>query len=53
LSRVITGTGSAIAAQVIRFRLPSDVARYVNVRIVAAGGTGDMSSLTATIRLLF
>lgn len=50
---VVTGTGSTIAAQVIRYRLPSNVARYVNVKFVAAGGTGDISGVSAIIRLLF
>lgn len=52
-SRVITGTGSTIAAQELRFRLPSNVARYVNVKYVAAGGTGDMSGATVTQTLRF
>jgi hypothetical protein len=51
--RVITGTGSTIAAQTFRYRLPSDTARYVNVKFVAAGGTGDQSGVSATLRLLF
>lgn len=50
---VITGTGSTIAAQQLRCRLPSNVAQYVNVKFVAAGTTGDMSALDATIALRF
>jgi hypothetical protein len=53
LVKVITGTGSTIAAQEIRFRLPSDCPRYINVKFVAAGGTGDISGQTATIALRF
>lgn len=53
LVKVITGTGSTIAAQEIRFRLPSDCPRYVNVKFVAAGGTGDQSGVSATIALRF
>lgn len=53
LVKVITGTGSTIAAQTIRFRLSSDISQYVNVKFVAAGGTGDMSGSSATIKLLF
>jgi len=53
LVRTITGTGSTIAAQEIRFRLPSTVGRYVNVQYVAAGGTGDMSGATVTQTLRF
>jgi hypothetical protein len=53
LVKVITGTGSTIAAQEIRFRLPSTTERYVNVKFVAAGGTGDISGVTATVQLVF
>jgi hypothetical protein len=53
LVKVITGTGSTIAAQELRFRLPSDCPRYVNVKFVAAGGTGDQSGVSATIALRF
>lgn len=53
LVKVITGTGSTIAAQNIRFRLPSDCPQYVNVKFVAAGGTGDISGQTATITARF
>ena len=53
LVKVITGTGSTIAAQEIRFRLPSDCPRYVNVKFVAAGGTGDQSGVSATVALRF
>lgn len=51
--KVITGTGSTIAAQVLRFRLPAGCPRYVNVKFVAAGGTGDISGQTATLALVF
>lgn len=50
---VVTGTGSTIAAHVVRFRLPSNCPRYVNVKFVAAGGTGDISGVSATITLRF
>ena len=53
LVKVITGTGSTIAAHEIRFRLPSDCPRYLNVKFVAAGGTGDQSGVSATIALRF
>jgi hypothetical protein len=49
--RVITGTGSTIAAQEWRVKLPNDTLRYVNVKFVAAGGTGDQSGVSATITL--
>jgi hypothetical protein len=53
LVKVTTGTGSTVAEQVLRFRLPSNCPQYVNVKLVAAGGTGDMSGVSATIKLLF
>lgn len=49
----ITGTGSTIAAQELRFRLPAECGRYINVKFVAAGGTGDQSGVSATIALRF
>ena len=53
ITKLITGTGSTIAAQTFRFRLPPDCARYVNVKFVAAGGTGDISGVSATLSLRF
>jgi len=53
LVRVVTGTGSTIAAQNLRFRLPSNTGRYVNVKFVAAGGTGDISGVSAVLSLRF
>ena len=49
---VITGS-SGYAGGTFRYRLPSNVARYVNVKFVAAGGTGDISGSSAIIKLLF
>lgn len=49
---VITGS-SGHAGSVLRYRFPSDVARYANVKVVAAGGTGDISGSSATVRLIF
>ncbi len=49
--KVITGTGSTIAAQEWRVKLPNDCPRYVNVKFVAAGGTGDQSGVSATLTL--
>lgn len=51
--QITTGTGSTIAEQKIRFRLPSNCPRYVNVKFVAAGGTGNMSGVSATAKVLF
>ncbi len=53
LVKVITGTGSTIAAQVWRVKLPPDCPQYVNVKFVAAGGTGDISGVSATITARF
>jgi hypothetical protein len=52
LTFTITGTGSTIAAQTVRYKLPHDVNRYVNVKFTSAGTSGDMSDKTATIKLL-
>ena len=49
--KVVTGTGSTIAAQEWRVRLPSNCPRYVNVKFVLAGGTGDGSGVSATLTL--
>jgi hypothetical protein len=49
---VITGS-SGYAGGVLRYRLPSNCPRYLNVKFVAAGGTGDISGSSATIKLLF
>ena len=53
LVKVITGTGSTVAAQEIRFRLPSDCPRYINVKGTTAGTTGDMSAKSLTIALRY
>jgi len=51
---VQTGAGGAGAAAVTaRFRLPSDCERYVRVKSVLAGGTGDCSGASMTASLLF
>lgn len=49
---VITGS-TGYAGGTFRYRLPSSCPRYVNVKFVAAGGTGDISASSATIKLLF
>jgi hypothetical protein len=53
LVQITTGTGSTVAEQKIRFRLPSNCPRYVNVKFVASGGTGDMSGVSAMAKVLF
>jgi len=49
---VITGS-SGYAGGTFRYRLPSNVSRYVNVKVVAAGGTGDISASDMTVSLRF
>jgi len=49
---IITGSTGYPGAS-FPLRLSSDVSRYVNVKVVAAGGTGDISAIDATIKLLF
>ena len=51
---VQTGGGGAGAAAVTeRFRLPSKCERYVRVKSILAGTTGDCSAATLTASLLF
>ena len=52
-TRVISGTGSAIAAVVQRIRLPSPALRYVNVKFTYAGtvGTG-LGAVSPTVKVL-
>lgn len=50
---VQTGAGGAGAvSQTVRFQLPSNVKRYVRLRVTKSG-TGDASGKTATMKLLF
>jgi hypothetical protein len=49
---VITSSSGYVGG-VLRYRLPSNCPRYLNVKFVAAGGTGDISGSSATIKLLF
>lgn len=51
LVKVITGDGNAVPASEWRVKLPNDCPRYVNVKFVTAGITGDMSDKTVTITL--
>lgn len=53
ISKVLTGTGSTLPETKYRFKLPSDVLRYGNVKITTAGTTGNMSAKSATAKLLF
>lgn len=51
LTHVVTGTGSTIAAQTLRFKLPNDVNRYLNVKFTTAGTSGDMSEDIAIVKV--
>jgi hypothetical protein len=46
--RVITGTGSNIAAQSFRAKVPSDALRYVSFRFALAGAGSNASTAAAT-----
>lgn len=48
----ITGS-TGYAGKTFKFRLPPDCPRYLNVKFVAAGGTGDISGVDATVKLTF
>ena len=52
---VLTGAGAAGSSgpDKVRVRLPADCPRYVRAQFVAAGGTGDISAVDATVQLLF
>lgn len=47
----IVGVATAYAGARLRVALPSSTLRYLNVKITAAGGVGDMSGKNATISL--
>ena len=49
---VITGS-TGYAGGVFPLRLSSPVSQFVNVKVVAAGGTGDISASDITTKLLF
>ncbi len=51
----LTGAGGVGTSgpDTFRVRVPSDVERYIRVQFVAAGGTGDMSAVDATVGLRF
>lgn len=51
---VQTGAGGAGAdAAAVRFKPPSDCERYIRVKAILAGGTGDCSGSSLTASLLF
>ncbi|MBN2132872.1 MAG: hypothetical protein JW741_25460 [Sedimentisphaerales bacterium] len=49
-----TGAGGVgAAAATARFKIPSDCERYIRVKSILAGGTGDCSGVSMTASLLF
>jgi len=51
---VQTGAGGAgAAAKECRFKIPPGCERYVRIKAVAAGGTGDISGSSADVSLVF
>jgi hypothetical protein len=48
---VLTGASNATAATTRRWRLPSTVRRYIRVNIAMSATTGDLTAITAGIRL--
>lgn len=56
LSTIAVYTGasnSGAPGSTTQVRLPSNVAQYVRIQFVAAGGTGDMSAVAAEVGLRF
>lgn len=51
-ARVITGVSNATAATQFRWRLPSNVRRYLRVSVTASATTGDQTAISATLRLM-
>lgn len=49
----ITGDGNDVAAQQLRFTLPAETLRYVNVKFTTSGTSGDMSDKTAVCAIRF
>src|SRR5688572_787579 len=47
---VTTGTGSTIAAQNVRFRLPTGCPAYIRGKFESSASAGDMSAKTATVQ---
>lgn len=49
----LTGASNATAAETRHFRLPPNTKRYLQVQIAMSATTGDLTAITAGIRLVF
>lgn len=54
LSVTLTGAGgTGVAAQTLRAGIPSDCEQYIRAKITTGASTGDASSITAELALVF
>lgn len=53
VSKNLVGTGSGVAATVLRTRVPSDCERYIRARVLLGTTATDASTLAATLTLRF
>ena len=53
LSATLAGSASGTTETAFRFRLPANCPRYVNVKFTSSGTSGDMSAVSASVKLLF
>jgi len=53
ISQSGAATAAAVAAQTVRFDLPSDVSRYVRVMATQTGSGGVPSASSCTVKLVF
>ena len=53
LSATLSGSASGTVETAFRFRLPANCPRYVNVKFTSSGTSGDMSAVSAAVKLLF
>jgi hypothetical protein len=53
ISKNYVGTGSGVAATVLRCRVPSDCERYVRARVLLATTCTDASAVAGTVTLRF
>ena len=53
LSATLSGSASGTVETAFRFRLPANCPRYVNAKFTSSGTSGDMSAVSAAVKLLF
>lgn len=53
VSKNLVGTGSGVAATLLRTRVPSDCERYVRAKVILGTTATDASSLAGTVTLRF